>query len=292
MSHRIFDGMTINGHDIDTSILKDTGKVIVDEEKWSAEDLITEEDKLDIFNEDSLRTKEELLEDIDRLLTQIDADSKTDTRHSAAYYTRYTNLIRRFKEKIEESTFPKALEKWWHYIYEVEETGVTLTLEYVSIFDLDDEGNPDFIYVDTAFRLLHVDAALMTVEQYAQACGVTPTTVRQWIRRGKIRTAVKQGGEWRIPELAEVLDRGYQGIQYERTEYLSDLPEKYAFFNDYKFVSLCREKEHSGMYTALFSNEKGYQEILMDQTEREKFELYLISSPFVIPETNTITSRG
>lgn len=37
---------------------------------------------------------------------------------------------------------------------------------------------------------------------------------------------------------------------------------------------------------------KNYKEMQLDQKEREKFELYLISNPFVTPGSIYITSRG
>ncbi len=37
---------------------------------------------------------------------------------------------------------------------------------------------------------------------------------------------------------------------------------------------------------------KNHKEMRMDQKEREKFVLYLISSPFVTPGSIYITSRG
>lgn len=289
MSHRIFDGMTMDGHEADTSRLKDTGKVYFGDEEWDASDLITEEDEMAIFNEDMLRTKEDILSMIHLLLKRIDENSKKDTKHSPAYYSRYINLIERFKAQVEKSVFPEKLEDLWHYDYDIRETGITLTLEHVESFDLNDEGDIDFVWADTVFELMHIKADLLTVEQYAQAYGVTTTTVRQWIRRGKIRTAMKQGNEWRIPELAEVKDRGYQYIQYKWDEYLTGFPEEYSFINDYNLISIQQNSEHKDMFDVSFSG-KGSEEknVQMDKVEREKFELLLISNPFITPVQSQI----
>lgn len=300
----IFDGLfEINGKEVDLSQL-DEGKIIAGDEEFDADEMITDEDRLEAFNDGALKTKEEILKDIDSLLKKIDEDSKTDTKHSRAYYTRYVGLIERFKAEVEKTVFPNKLEDWWHYEYEVRETGVTLTLSHVDYFSF---GRDDIVSVseDTTFNLLNVKTRLLTVEQYAQAYDVTTTTVRQWIRRGKIHTAVKRGSEWRIPELAEATSRGYQYRQYERKEYLTDLPTEYAFFNDYDYVGFEQDSEHKDMFNVLFSKNydrnkvtdeeeimKNYKEMQMDQKEREKFELYLISNPFVTPGSIYITSRG
>ena len=295
--------LEINGKEVDLSQL-DEGKVIAGDEVIDADDLITDEDRLAVFNEGALKTKDEILKDIDFLLREIDENSKTDPKHSREYYTRYVGLIERFRAEVEKRVFPAKLEDWWQYEYDVRETGVTLTLSHVDYFDI---GSNDIVSAtqDTTFNLLTVKARFLTVEQYAQAYDVTTTTVRQWIRRGKIHTAIKRGSEWRIPELAEAASRGYKYRQYEREEYLTDLPAEYAFFNDYDYVSFEQDDEHKDMFNVVFSKEydantvtdeeeirKTYKEMQMGRIEREKFELYLISNPFVIPESIYITSRG
>lgn len=299
----IFDGMKINGEEVDTSRLESEGKIIVGDEEMDPDDLITEEDRLQFFNDGALQNQRSLLNDIDILFRKIDEDGKTDTKHSQAYYGRYRELVMKFRTKVEDCTFPEKLEDWWSYTYDVTSTGITLKLAHTDSFDLCAD-DTIMASCDTEFELLHIRAKLLTVEQYAQAYGVTTTTVRQWIRRGKIQTAIKQGSEWRIPELAEITDRGYTGGRYERLEYLTDLPEKYTFFNDYDIVDISQNKEHRELFDLCFSRRfdvmkvpeekwsENWKEIQLDKKEREKFELYLISSPFVKASAEYITGRG
>ena len=231
--------------------------------------------------------------DIDRQLNKIDQDSGNGVKHSPAYYERYKALVEKFRAEVEKRTFFDKLEDWWEYRYDIWSTGITLVLEHNDSFDLCAD-DPVSAIVDTSFELLHVPTKMLTVEQYAQAYGVTTTTVRQWIRRGKLRTAMKAGSEWRIPELAEIMDRGYRSGHYMRKEYLTDLPEEYAFFNEYDYVDINQNKEHKDMYDLCFSKDfdirdypdeskwgQFFKEMQIDRKEREKFELYLIASPFV-----------
>ena len=78
--------------------------------------------------------------------------------------------------------------------------------------DFDEDGEPTSVSVmpGQTFELVTVPSALLSVEEYAAVYNVSVTTVRQWIRRGKIRSAIKNGCEWSIPELAAVSGRGYQ----------------------------------------------------------------------------------
>ena len=65
-----FDGMSIDGKEVDTSKLSE-GKVIIDGEERNAEDFITDYDRLSMFEDGAIRTKRELLWQIDRLLESI-----------------------------------------------------------------------------------------------------------------------------------------------------------------------------------------------------------------------------
>ena len=281
----------INGKPVDFSHL-DEGILIAGDKEYAAEDFISEEEKLDFYNETALRTKEDILKDIDSLIAKSDAKAETKEKHSQAFYERYKDLLNRFRDEIEKCTFPQKLEDWWRYEYEVRESGITLSLKHADMFDIERD---DYIFehMDTTFTLKQIKAKLLTVEQYAQAYGVTTTTVRQWIRRGKIRTAIKLGSEWRIPELAEITERGYKSGHYERKEYLTDVPAEYAFINDYDYIDIDQNEEHKEYFDLCFSKkfdsakvpreewEKYYKEIQLDQKEREKLELYLISNPLV-----------
>ena len=291
--HRLFDGMTIDGHEVDTSQLAETGMVLVGGEEWNADDLITEEDKLQIFEEDTLRTKSEILEDIELLLQTIANDRKNDIKHSHAYYDRYVDLIERFKSIVERCVFPEKLEDWWHYEYEVRETGVTLSLVHAEYIGLNDEGFIDSEHVDTEFDLIKVGSEMLTVEQYAQANEVTTTTVRQWIRRGKIRTAVKQGSEWRIPELAEVRERGYSFAQYKWENYLTGFPDEFSYINEYSVASIRQNDDHKDIFEVTFRKKNVPDRVIsLTQKEKEKLELLLISNPYVDSVDSSIVYRG
>ena len=296
MAHRFFDGMTIDGYEVDTSQVAETGKVFVGGEEYDISDFFTEEDRKQVYDEDMMRTKEDILYNIDLLLREIDSKRKTDVKHSQNFYNRYIDLVTRFRKKVEACTFPEKLEDWWHYEYSVEETGITLNLIHAGSVDFNDEGYIDFVFVDTEFNLITVCAEMMTVEQYAKLNEVTTTTVRQWIRRGKIRTAVKQGGEWRNPELAEVRDRGYRYAQYEWEAFLTSFPEEYSFINDYGMVTIEQDKEHKGLFNIEFGKCKtekdAVKRLQMEQKEKERFELLLITDPFVTPVDAMITNRG
>ena len=293
----------IDGKPVDLSRL-DEGIVMAGDEEYDADEMIDDADRLEVFNETALTTQDELVKSLDEVIGKIEDESKTDTEHSQSFYARYKDLVIKFRDEIKKNTFPSKLEDWWRYEYEVRESGASLRMSHIDwfYFDKSDIVDED---VDTTFNLLDVKTKLLTVEQYAQAYGVTTTTVRQWIRRGKLRTAVKAGSEWRIPELAECLSRKYGYRRYTRKETLTDLPAEYTFFNDYDYVMLSQNEQKKDLYDVCFVKnhdylsgeteeeimQKYYREIQLDQKEREKFELYLIANPFVEAGEKCFVSR-
>ena len=100
------------------------------------------------------------------------------------------------------------------------------------------------------------------------------------------------------------MERGYSHGHYERKEFLTDIPEGYDFFNEYDYVDIDQNKEHKELYDIFFSKKfdvdaypesewgQFFREMQMDQKEREKFELYLISSPFVESSESQISFKG
>lgn len=260
------------------------------------------EDLLEAFNGTALRTQEDLVMSLEEVIRKIKEESRTDLDHTSAFYRVYQKLVEQFRDEILGKTFPAELEDWWRYEYEVRESGAVLKLSHIDQFDFGPDGTVTE-HTDTTFNLLEVRTKLLTVEEYAQAYGVSVITVRQWIRRGKIRTAVKAGSEWRIPELAECLGRRYGDRTYTRKEYLTDLPEGYAFFNKYDHVTLSQNEDQRDQYIACFVKDydlsagesekeimrKYYKAIQIGQKEREKLELYLIANPFVEAEEKCFT---
>jgi hypothetical protein len=90
------------------------------------------------------------------------------------------------------------------------------------------------------------------VEQYAAMHEVEPVTVRQWIRRGKLRHAKKNGRDWLIPDTEDKPRRGFTSVQY--------IVEKEAQIesDEFPLLSLCE---------SIF--------ILQDENNKTKFICYL-----------------
>ena len=69
---------------------------------------------------------------------------------------------------------------------------------------------------------------MITVSEFAELHGVQSVTVRQWIRRGKLRAIKKQGRDWLIADLPTYLhgiDKAAEQIWEVMREKLLKRPE-------------------------------------------------------------------
>ena len=254
-----------------------------------------EEDKIEAFKENSTITKEGLLERISEMLVlaETDQDQSLFKKHSASFRKLYIDLLRKFRGEVEKLKLFKELEPYWSYSIDIDESGAVLYLSYADSVDFDDDCVITCIMTGQEYELLRVRTRLLTVEEYAEVYGVTVSAVRQWIRRGKLRAAVKAGNEWRIPELSEVNSRGYKSGLYRFSAHLSDIPEEYEFLKDYMSVQIWQSSKDKTKYIARLSGSKK-SDMMLDMTtkEREKFELFLISHPLIKASSELFASYG
>lgn len=240
------------------------------------------------LREERFTTKEDLLEWIYAAKKRITKKAETDNLHSAAFYHVYKNLLRKFEAKIQETVLFEHLEDCWYYALSISYSGAQLSLHHAKKGEIGKKGKV-VVTEDQQFSLIKVDTKLLTVDEYANTYGVTTGTVRQWIRRGKIRNAIKYGKEWRIPELTDMPTRGYQSGLYMWTEYLNKVPKEYEFLRNYSTALFNQDSSDKNKFQVTFIA-KGIkpQNIICDTQEREKLELFMISHPqiqyFGLPE--------
>ena len=254
----------------------------------SSEPTMTPEEEKEYYLQRGLRTKQMLLDEILASKDRFKNPREKVKKKSDAYYDRMMQLMDRFYREVASMYLMEELNDFWGYGFIVRETGITLFLEHLMMMydegiSFDDKWETSrYLVPDEEFAIHQTKAKLLTLEEYGTANGVAADTVRQWIRRGKIRSAVKYGTEWRIPELAEVIGRKYYNGHYEWSSEIPDPPEEIPNINDFDDLNIYPAKE-TGIWTVMLHNAiKGENSGLAMTTKmKEKLEVFLISHPLV-----------
>lgn len=251
----------------------------------SSDPTMTEEEEFAFYLERGLRNKESLLNEIQDCKERY--KNTSEDKKSDAYYERLVMLIDRFYDDVSKMFLMEELNNWWGYGFQIRETGITLLLEhFVILYDEGKSGDgkwhqTHYLVSDESFVIHQTKSNLLTLEEYGNAYEVAADTVRQWIRRGKIRSAVKLGSEWRIPDIAEVSGRKYTPGHYTWDSYLPDAPDILPDINDFDEVSIQPGKA-AGEWCAMLHDKKHQNSgRAMTTKMKEKLELYLISQPEV-----------
>ncbi len=268
--------------------------------------------EIDQFCKQTIRTKAQLESSVEKTIAHFRQEATSDDKaHADVFYATLLELLAAFKRKINRSDFPEPLPDWWFYSYQISATGIRLFLNYLC-WEAENETTFKYSsYIFSSLSFLDVPAKLIPVAEYAEKYGVEAVTVRQWIRRDKIRCAVKAGSEWRIPALFEQeKNRHYVPVEYVWDTGLEDIPEKYAFLNEMQGVEIYRDsanrrkftvmpyngdtllwgyinspediesrKAYFSRFPGLIPNDEGC--IVLEPKEREELELYLIANPIV-----------
>ena len=193
-------------------------------------------------------------------------------------------LCKQFYKKIEKCHLPELNQEWWFYEYEYTGTGFELWMRSINDIELDENGIISTCAVDEEFMLFAVECDYLSVDEFASVQGVSPVTVRQWIRRGKLRYAKKLGGEWRIPATSDKPERGFHFVQYFLDETNPPYIEAFPLVQYSQCVTIHQCLDNKAIFKCSFEGKKMDKDILLSRSEVEELELALISSGKAKPE--------
>ena len=246
---------------------------------------LSPEEEYKYYLKNALRTKDDLLQAIKRGKQAFAEPQKGKSEHSDSFYARMADLFDKFYLVVDNKLLPEPLDNWWAYTVTVRETGLTLMLNHMLLIYEDNARGDDRYLVssDEWYELAEKKAELLTLEQYGGMHGVESGTVRQWIRRGKLKSASKFGNDWRVPELADKPKRGSANGHYEWHTDLPDPPEGIPEINEYDSLYLYQSRKNGEWHAKLECMDKDSEirEYALNPKTKEKLELYLISHPLV-----------
>lgn len=247
-----------------------------------------------VVSEELMKTEADIRRGLKNFRTIVLDSVKKDISHSIGYLKTIEELFQQFQNDLMRNRIPELTTPWWYYSFSFDVEGISLYLnhmEHLSFEEEDGQVKRMAYSHDGVYKLVERPIKKLTVEEYAEKFGVEPVTVRQWIRRGKIRNATKTGNEWRLSELSDLPERGFKKAAFSVKPAIvpnEPYPDEYSFLNDAIFVYIKRNENDSSTYKVLAGKLGGIEkstEKIMTAREREKFELFLITrDEFVFQE--------
>jgi excisionase family DNA binding protein len=133
------------------------------------------------------------------------------------------------------------------------------------------------------FTLLDIKCDYLKVSQFAEIHNVTETTVRQWIRRGKLRTVKKVGRDWLIPSIAEKPSRGFRSVSYYWTLLPKEIEDQFPFLKNFNCIYIFQNKDNKTVFDCIlgYSGANNRKKFSLTSSEREKLELELIGNDLI-----------
>ena len=232
--------------------------------------------------------KQSVIATLDNASRNIVSEMRNNPQHTLQYYNALSLLLDKVVVEIASRNIFNAPEGWF-YSFEVTNKNAALYLRHVSDIRDNDEGNVVFD-IDERFRLINYPVGLLSVEQFASRSKIEAGTVRQWIRRGKLRNAIKVGGEWRIPEITDPPTRGFTPVRYYNNGHFFSLPKELGVsLNQHpSVIDIYKAKEEKG-YIVLFDYAPAFiPQKLLNDAEREKLELMLIGNPNITSSSSVV----
>ena len=234
------------------------------------------------------RTKQAVIATLDNANRSIVNEMRNNPLHTVQYYNALSQLLNKVIVEIASRNIFDAPEGWF-YSFVITNKSAALYIQHVAEIRMDENGNA-ILDINEKFRLINYPVRLLTVEEYASVSKTEAGTVRQWIRRGKLRNAIKIGGEWRIPEITDPPTRGFTPVRYYNNGHFLSLPKELGVSLNQKpcIIDIYKAKEEKG-YVVLFDYAPAMipQRLLTD-AEREKLEHMLISNSNITNSSSVV----
>ena len=250
-------------------------------------------EKLEHFQQEYIVSKNGLLQRIQQIINRTDGRigrTPTDNIEMKEYLASKRENLKEFKRLVNSSPLFEYLDDWWCYEFTIGSTGTALYLRHVSLAEIDgvdpeadhQTGWLTIEEYDARYKLLECKCRYLTSEEFAEERGAAMNTVRVWIRRGKIRSAMKIGNAWMIPELTAPFKRGFTQARYQWSTYLSGVPSGFEFISEPGEVMI-RQTDSKGKFVVSYNAQDGARskDNVVDSTSVESLELYLIAQPAV-----------
>lgn len=162
--------------------------------------------------------KKEVISILDKANKDIVSEMRNAPKHTLQYYNALSLFLDKVLVEIATRNIFNAPDEWY-YSFEVSNRNARLYLKHIhKLIPTENANAADnmkyTVEFDECFSIINYPVESFSVDEYAKVTKTEPVTIRQWIRRGKLRNAFRIGGEWRIPTISDIPSRGYSPVTY------------------------------------------------------------------------------
>lgn len=232
--------------------------------------------KIEIFRNEFCLNKKDLQQDFSSFVKTNVIES--DIAFTQTHQNSLLKLCDEFKKSLDSCNLPDLKDDWWYYDFYIGNDEIELNLLFCNVLELDETGEIIRTESTVEFTLLNTKSDYLTVDQFAKNHGVTNTTVRQWIRRGKLRTAKKMGRDWLIPSIAERPSRGFTSVRYRWIVLPQNISDQFPFLKGYKSIFVTQNEQNKSIFDCYLNDGNSGTHMMLSNIEREKLEVALIGN--------------
>ncbi|GAB6174525.1 hypothetical protein JCM15765_40030 [Paradesulfitobacterium aromaticivorans] len=230
-----------------------------------------------IFREDYLFTREDILKSLELFVEHERLNE--EPAYSDEVVKNRVKLCKKFIAAVKKCKLPVLTELWWYYEYQFLDNSMELNLCQADEIEVENDEISSMTST-IEYTLITVECDYLTVEQYASMLGIEPVTVRQWIRRGKLRHAKKNGRDWLIPDTEDKPQRGFTSVEYIVENEAQIESDEFPLLSACDTIFILQDQDNKRKFVCFLNNYKTKfkSKLELTRSEVERLEHTIIES--------------
>lgn len=233
--------------------------------------------KENLFRESYLFSREDVLKSFELFIEHEKANE--EPVYSIGVSKNRIKLCEKFYAAVKKCKLPVLTELWWYYEYQFLGDHIELNLCQADEIEIEN-GEISMMTSTVEHILITVECDYFSVEQFASMLNVEPVTVRQWIRRGKLRYAKKVGRDWLISCVEDKPQRGFSSVQYVVEKDSEIISDEFPLLATADSITILQDQKQKSKFICYLKNYKTkfHTELDLTRSEVERLEHAIIES--------------
>ena len=233
--------------------------------------------KEELFRENYLFTREDILMSLEFFIKHEKLNEEPG--YSNEVVKNRIKLCEKFYAAVKKCKLPVLTELWWFYEYHFLGNSIELNLCQADEIEVKND-EISGMTATVEHTLITVECDYLTAEQYASMLGIEPVTVRQWIRRGKLRHAKKNGRDWLVPNTEDKPRRGFTSVQYIVEKEAQIESDEFPLLSACDSIFILQDQDNKSKFICYLNNYKTkfHSELELTRSEVERLEHTIIES--------------